>query len=195
MGGASIKDVDAGVVTFLNDYEGFLAAAGDVRTIDFETLPDGSPSHVGVPITPDFNYSSQGVTFSSPTGDPFIGGNPVSGFELIADGYPLFERTWIVADLAPAASAVGVFFVGGLELSAYAQNGEIIGSAGFDFGGDPYPWFVGIVSDEPILRVVADQRGDSSIILDFAFTPVPDAATGVLILLGSAALVVRKRPV
>jgi len=42
----------AGVITFINDYEGFVQAAGNVQTIDFEVLPDGSPPTGGVEITP-----------------------------------------------------------------------------------------------------------------------------------------------
>jgi hypothetical protein len=196
IGGVTIKPVSGGPVTFLNDYEGFLAAAGDVRVIDFETLPDGSPSHVGVPITPEFNYTSQGVTFSSPTGDPFIGGNPVSGFDLIADGYP-DQRTWITADLSPAASAVGVFFVGFMELGALDAQGEVIAIA--EYGGDGIqvpPFFVGILSDKPILRAIADSHNlvdFHSLILDFAFTPIPEPTTIVLLTLGAVAAA-RRRP-
>ena len=51
-------------ILFINDYEGFAEAAGDVQTIDFETLPDGSPTMGAEEITPDFNYTAQGVTFS-----------------------------------------------------------------------------------------------------------------------------------
>jgi len=123
------------VVTFLNDYEGFLAGAGDVRTIDFETLPDGSPSPGNGYITPDFNYTSQGVAFSAPVGNLFIGGNPVGGFTLIADAYGEQQRTWIIADLDPPASAVGVFFAGGMYLDAYGANNELIATAHFGQGG------------------------------------------------------------
>jgi hypothetical protein len=187
----AIKPVSAGPVTFLNDYEGFLNAAGQVRVIDFNTLPDGSPSHVGVLITPEFNYTSQEVTFSAPVGDLYIAGNPISGFELIADAYYEQEPTWITADLAPNGLAVGVFFVGGLELSAYDQYEQLIATAHFgDAGG---PWFVGIVSDEPIARAIADKDNVYSLILDFSFTPVPEPATVLLLLIGSVALA-RRRP-
>jgi hypothetical protein len=193
MGGAFIKGAQAGPVTFLNDYEGFLAAAGNVRVIDFETLPDGSPSHVGVPITPEFNYTSQGVTFSSPTGDPFIGGNPVSGFDLIADGYP-DQGTWITADLEPVGRAVGAFFVGsGLQLSAYDVDEGLIATVTGDFGSDPFPWFLGIVSDEPILRAILDHKTVVTGILDFAFAPVPEPLTVVFLLIGTVTLA-RRRP-
>ena len=55
--------VRAGFVTY-TDVDEFRAAAGNVQEIDFELLPDGSPSVDGTLITPDFNYTDQGVTFS-----------------------------------------------------------------------------------------------------------------------------------
>src|ERR1041384_2514729 len=49
----------APVCTFRNDYPGFVQTlsllGATPRTIDFETLPDGTPSHGGVYITPTFN--------------------------------------------------------------------------------------------------------------------------------------------
>ena len=54
-----------GVQTFVEDFEGFVEAAGPgLLEIDFETLPDGSPSEASVEITKDFNYDGQGVFFS-----------------------------------------------------------------------------------------------------------------------------------
>ena len=50
--------VRAGPVTTFTDLDSFLEAAGDVREIDFETLPDGTPSTSGTLITPDFNYTT-----------------------------------------------------------------------------------------------------------------------------------------
>ena len=58
-------NASADVVTF-TDLDAFLEAAGDVQEIDFETLPDGTPSVRFTPITLEFNYTDQGVTFSSP---------------------------------------------------------------------------------------------------------------------------------
>jgi hypothetical protein len=191
IGGVSIKGVQGGVVTFLNDYPGFLAGAGDVRIIDFETLPDGSSSHVGVPITPDFNYTSLGVTFSSPTGDPFISGNPVSGFGLGADGYP-DTRTWITATLTPPASAIGCFGPGFEFLSVYDGAGKRLAEGVVP--GDGGDWFVGFVSDVPIASVVADLGGTHAGVQTFVFTPVPDPATLFLLLAGAVAAVRRRSP-
>ena len=105
----------AGVISFLNDYEGWLEAAGGVaQEIDFETLPNGDPSQAGFPITEHFNYTDQGVTFSAVPTDIdiflFIGGNDVSGFDLGADG-PSFE-VGIVSTFVEPAFAAGVFFPG-----------------------------------------------------------------------------------
>lgn len=194
MGLGFLSNASAGPVTFINDYQGFLAAAGDVRVIDFETLPDGTPTlgSESYNITPEFNYTDQGITFSSSIGNLLIGGNSVSGFELIADAYDLQHPVAVIADLDPAASAVGVFFVGGLELSVYNQQEQLIKSASLTFGSDPFPWFIGIVSDEPIFRAVADQNADRAILLDFVYTPIPEPASIALLIFGSIA-VVRKR--
>ena len=74
-----------GVQTFVEDFEGFVEAAGPgLLEIDFETLPDGSPSEGGTPITKDFNYTEQGVFFWPPVPEMKIVGNEVSGFSLIA---------------------------------------------------------------------------------------------------------------
>jgi hypothetical protein len=189
IGGVAIKGVQGGPVTFLNDYEGFLAAAGDVRVIDFETLPDGSPSHVGVHITPEFNYASQGVTFSAPAGDLYISGNSVSGFGLLADGYP-DQRTWIVATLDPPAFAVGFFGPGAEFLSIYDPNESLLAKAVVP--DNIADWFVGFVSDVPIGSAVADLGGTHAEIQSFQFTPVPEPTTLVFVLLGTVAMVRRR---
>src|SRR5947209_7955913 len=53
--------------------------------IDFEHLPDGTPSHGGVEITPSFNYTAQGVTFSAPYGNPYVAGFGPGDFDLEVD--------------------------------------------------------------------------------------------------------------
>lgn len=173
-----------GPVTFINDYQGFLEAAGDVRVIDFDTLPDGSPTTETTlyRITPEFNYTDQGVTFSAAVGELVIGGNSVSGFELIADAYLEQQRTWIIADLEPAANSVGVSFAGGVYLSIYDEQNDLllrVFAADTGRGG-----FVGIVSDDPIYRATADKENIYSIILDFSFAPVPEPSTLILLLMG-----------
>ena len=53
-------------LTFIDDYEGFVEAApGEVRSIDFETLPDGSPSWVPAQITPRFQLHAVGRNVSA----------------------------------------------------------------------------------------------------------------------------------
>src|SRR5207237_183277 len=142
------------------DYAGFVAAAGPLSTITFDTLPDGSPSFPGTPLTSTFNYDLQGAHFSSPPSsaqppNPYIAGNTVTGFELqalMSNG----SRTWIVADLTAPARSVGFFYPGGTTLYAYDANGALLGSATFGGAGDGH--FLGIVSQAtPIARVKVDR--------------------------------------
>ena len=76
--------------SFVNDFSSFVAAIDVLNDIDFETLPNGTPSVAGTAITPEFNYGYQGVEFTAgviadiPT--LIIGGNSTTGFDLRADG-------------------------------------------------------------------------------------------------------------
>src|SRR5438067_826973 len=83
------------VQTFPNNYAGFVAAAGPLHTIDFETLPDGSPSLSGVRITSTFNYDGQGVHFSDPLSWLRITGNPTTGYGITTFSESLSQHTWI----------------------------------------------------------------------------------------------------
>ena len=75
---------------FVNDFDGWKAAAGGYSSIDFTTLPDGSPTTTAGPaITPSNNYTSRGVTFSSNASQLIIGGNSSSGFDLFANDFNL----------------------------------------------------------------------------------------------------------
>ena len=127
----------AGPVTFTN-LDAFLEATDDVREIDFETLPDGSPSVADTLITPDFNYTDQGVTYSSPypvlaITAPIMG----SGFPLSASTPDTTARNWIIADLVTPAYAVGIVFPGTTTLSAFDADMQLIASIG---GGRMVPW-------------------------------------------------------
>ncbi len=175
----------AGPVVY-TDREAFLAAAGDVHTIDFETLPDGSPSYFGALITPEFNYTEQGVTFSSPVPVLRIGGN-LSNFDLDANSYPSGQRNWIIADMVFRATAVGIEFPGGTYLSLFDQQGELLGS--WLGGGSGSPFFLGVVAEDwAIARAVVDQGQSSQIVDSFFFAPVPEPATVILLCAGCAAM-------
>ena len=181
-----------GVQTFVEDFEGFVEAAGPgLLEIDFETLPDGSPSEGGTPITKDFNYTEQGVFFWPPVPDLFVGGNEVNGFSLRADSELGIETTWITADLVVPAFAVGTFFPGDTTLSVFDQDGNLIVTESF-FGGGP-GHFIGIVSDTPIAFSINESFTNIEGISSYLFVPVPEPGTVVLLALASAALCCRRR--
>jgi len=177
----------AGVVSF-TDYDAFAAAVGEVRVIDFDTLPDGSPSYSSAPITPEFNYGDQGVIFSAPIDSLFLAGNSSSGYSLATDGYP-DTNTWITTTLATPAYGVGIH-ANGTFFSAFDDRGHLLGRT-----LQTRPGFLGLVSDRPIWSAVID-RGDEAIhvsISDFVFSPVPEPATLLLLMTGAVALA-RRRP-
>src|SRR5262245_58047669 len=114
----------AQVETFRNDYTGFVNAVGPLSSIDFETLPDGTPSagHAGTLITSTFNYDAYGAHFSSPIDTPYIAGNSTTGFDLrtLVNN---FQRTWLDINLSTPLPAAGIFFPGGTTLYAYDSAG------------------------------------------------------------------------
>ena len=191
---AAVVPVQAGggVQTFVEDFEGFVEAAGPgLLEIDFETLPDGSPSAPGTPITKDFNYTEQGVFFWPPVPDLIVGGNKVNGFSLRAVSELGIETTWITADLVVPAYAVGMFFPGDTTLSAFDQDGNLIVSESFFGGGSGH--FIGIVSDTPIAFTMNDSFTNIEGIESYLFLPVPEPGSLVLVALALGALCFRKR--
>ena len=185
----------AGPVTTFTDLDAFLEAAGDVREIDFETLPDGSPSFPNAEITPDFNYTDQGVEFFSPEPWLYTAGNPVSGFNLTAgnihgSGGP---RNWIIAEPVLPATAVGIVFPGGTVFSVFDTTGELIVRQAFGDGG--LGLFAGFVSEIPIGFATVDRGIEGESIESFLFLPIPDPVTLVLVALGALVLPRRRRSV
>ncbi len=180
----------AEVLIFLDDFEGFLAAAGDVQVIDFETLPDGSPSVAGTLITPDFNYTDQGVTFTVPLPSLYIAGNDTTGFGLFALEDDDTEPTAIISDLVTPAWAVGIDFPGGTTLFAYAEGGELLASQYLGGGGFH---FLGFVSDTPIAQTVQTRYSPVEYIHNYYFTPVPEPASGLMLTLAVVGLLTRRR--
>jgi len=185
-GGANTK---AGVISFIDDYEGFLAAAGDVQTIGFEILPDGSPTNTGAELTPEFNYTDWGVTFSSPVPTLGFQGNTLYGYGLVADSYPTERRNWIIADLVTPATAVGVFYTSTTTLSVFDTNDILLAS---EFHTGPGTRFLGFVSDIPIVSATVDNGSTAAYINSFHFTPIPEPATLALLGIGGTVVLARR---
>jgi hypothetical protein len=160
------------ICTFPGDDIGFMHAAGQLRTIDFESLPNGSPSVNGTPITPSFNYTSQGVTFSPSEGSMYIIGTglpPPDSHGLAADA-PVGVINAVVADLVVPTSAVGIYAAGTLDLYD-ASGSRFLEMTYFDQA------FLGVVSDIPISRAVLTQGIEGVIIDSFVFNPTPEPAS------------------
>jgi hypothetical protein len=178
------------VHTFVDDFAGWEAATGAFLTIDFETLPDGSPSVAGTLLTDVFNYTSQGATFSTPFDDPLIGGNLISKFSLISLGGTIPNPSHIRADLVEEAFSIGFFFGGDATFEVFDADGHSIVSESF-LSSEPNA-FLGVVSGVPISFVIMDE-GTAVGIQSFHFAPVPEPGTMGLLALGGLAMMHRKR--
>jgi hypothetical protein len=169
--------------TFVDDFAGWSAATGVFSTIDFETLPDGSPSVAGTDINALLNYTNQGATFSSPLDDLIIVGNPIGGFGLrVRDDGTIQMPTSIRADLVTSARSVGFSFGGSATFEAFDEGGSLLASEFFSGSGSGF--FLGVTSDVPIEYVVMDNTIGTAHIQSFHFTPVPEPVTVALELVG-----------
>ena len=178
----------ATVVTFQNDHAGFVAAAGSLSRIDFETLPDGSPSYTGAPITADFNYDAQGMHFTSPIPELTIS-STAPDFVLAAVAYNR-HRNWIRADPTMPTTAVGIFSPGGTTLRAFDAAGGLLGQVSYySSGGD---FFLGIVSTDAIAYATIDRGSFAEWVESIEFHSVPEPATAAC-LAAAAAVAWRKR--
>lgn len=175
----------AAIQTFVNDFAGFQAAAGPLSVIDFETLPDGSPSVAGTAITASFNYDMQGAHFTAPAGGPNVSGNTTNGFNLTSL-VPFPQRSWIDAELSVPAGAVGIFFPGGTRLFVYDASDQLIAWASYNSSGSGF--FLGIVSAVPIRSARIDRGTNGELIQSFYFAPIPEPGAGLFLVLSGAVI-------
>lgn len=189
--GLLVSSVNAGPILY-TDEAAFRAAVGDVHEIDFETLPDGSPSYLGAFITPEFNYTDQGVEFFSFASDLFIKGNP-GGFRLYAGPLKTSTgpHTWLIADPLEPALAVGFNLPGDSFLRVYSADGTLLLESPIGVSGVN---FFGVASfADPIARMELDRGDFFETITDFVFVPVPEPGTAFLLALGACFLARGKR--
>lgn len=178
--------------TWAGDDSGFSNFGESGSTISFQTLPDGSPSYGGAPITPAFNYVLQGALFSSALPNLFITGNTL-GYGLTAYTSNILAHNSITAQLTNPERGVGVYVAGNKTLFAYDAQGTLITSVSYNSFGTIY--FLGVKSNIPIARAVIDNGTNSITIGDFRMIhlPVPEPATAALLLLAAPLLLRRAR--
>lgn len=174
---ASAVPASGGVVSYTNIDE-FRAAAGDLVEIDFTVLPNGLPSadFGQTDLTPEFNYTDWGVTFSSPVPRLTILANQ-SGASLGAVSNKSSIRNWIEAEFDPPVFAIG-FTTGGVfgpYLSVFDANRGLVGESRAING------FLGIVSDVPIDLAIIDENSNGVSIGSILFQPVPEPAAWLLL--------------
>jgi len=167
-----------------------LMSGQPTRILDFETLPNGQPSVSGTQITPSFNYTELGVTFSAPAGTPIIGG-PASNHDLRVFAPSPTQHTWLQAELAHPSFGVGIYFNGTTTLTAFGLSDNFIASQSYGASGGP--WFIGIYSEIPIGYMTADRGSDLAIINDFVFSLIPEPTSVFLLMGGTVAGLAKRR--
>lgn len=174
---------------------GFWSAGDTGALINFQTLPNGSPSFGGANITPAFNYVLQGALFTSPFPSLKVVGNAQLGYALEAYTSNILAHNSITAQLTSPERGVGVWVIGHTTLSAYDAQGTLLTSVSYD---DPngIEYFLGIKSSTPIARVVIDRGTNIATLDDFTMIhiPVPEPASATLLLL-AVPILLRRRAV
>ena len=156
---------------FIDDFVGFDEATGPLNDIDFETLPDGTPSIAGTLITPQFNYGGQGVEFTAGTvadvPPMIIAGNPTTGFDLRAQGDSGAD-VGIRIDFPSSVSAAGIFFPGNTTLTIFSEFGLEIDTVSFSGSGSDF--FLGFASATPIEFAIVSRGSDIESIQSLVFS-------------------------
>ena len=175
--------------TWVYSTNGFFDVGDTGTIIDFQTLPNGSPSFGGANITPAFNYVLQGALFTSPFPSLMVVGNSQVGYGLEAYTSNILAHNWITAELTNPERGVGVWVIDHTTLFAYDAQGSLITSISHtDHNGIQY--FLGIKSSVPIARVLID-RSTNEVTLDnftMVHIPVPEPSSAALLLLAAPIL-------
>jgi hypothetical protein len=166
------------------DIDEFRAAAAEVGTgvvheIDFGILPDGTPAPTGgasVQITPDFNYTVHGVTFSSHQPELIVLGHASGGGTLLANSESGI-RNWIEVTFSPQVFAVAIT-AGPPIFTIFDGKGRVLAESVFESE------FVGFVSEVPVGIARVDQNSNSASMSRMLFQPIPEPATILMIVLG-----------
>jgi len=167
--------------TWEGSNSGFFSPGDTATLIDFQTLPDGTPSFGGAAITSAFNYVLQGAFFSSAFPSLFVSGNNQVGFALTAFTSSPIANNLITAQLTNPERGVGVSVSGNSALFAYdAQNVLIASASHFQANG---AFFLGVKSNTPIARVVVNNGSNSNTIDNFTLIHVPEPTSAALLVL------------
>lgn len=179
--------------TWAGNDSGFFNLGEDGSVINFQTLPDGTPSFGGAAITPAFNYVLQGALFSPAFPNLFISGNSQFGYALTAYTSNPGANNLITAQLTNPERGVGVWVGNQKSLFAYDSEGTLITSVSHFAPGEVF--FLGVKSIIPIARVVVSSGSNSNTIDNFTMIhiPVPEPASAVQLLLAAPVLIRRRR--
>lgn len=180
---AECHDIHPTICTMTTEIE-FNALQLDqpLQHINFETLPNGQRRVSGTQITPSFNYTPLGVTFTAPAGVPTIAGSGPGQFGLQVLAFSPPMHTWLRADFTHPSSGAGIYFNGATNLTAFGTDDSVIATLSYGFSGGP--WFIGIYSEIPIGYVIADRNDSFERIGDFIFNLVPEPASAFLLCSG-----------
>lgn len=193
---ASAAALLAGVVraepVAFTDIDSFRAAAGELIEINFDIRPDNLPLRNAVEITPTFNFADWGVIFSAV--GPLLQSTDANGSVLRKSTDPTPVEPWdgppathfIAADFLSPVSAVGIMVPQAVTLTVFDVQDRLV--ATLSNGENPSDSFIGVVSDVPLGRVVANTGSYLTVFDSVHLAFMPEPPTLILLAFGLAAI-------